>query len=100
MLHMKLVGNPLIGLRLLPTSITSNSIFSNRRFLSCSSCLNARETPTKSKDRKHAYSDTLNLPRTPFPLKADAAKREILFRKRTTEELYDWQVSEPVNVQR
>lgn len=48
--------------------------------------------PKKGKDA-HSYSDSLLLPKTAFPLRADAAKREKLFRKRTTADLYSWQVS-------
>lgn len=90
---MRLLGKGLIDLRLLSTSTTPSLTFSNRRFLSSTPSFNAKETSLKVKDAKHAYSKTLNLPRTPFPLKADAAKREMLFRSRTTKELYDWQVS-------
>lgn len=39
------------------------------------------------------YSATLNLPETAFDIRANAEKREILWRKRTTEDLYRWQVS-------
>ena len=40
------------------------------------------------------YSQSLNLPTTPFPLRAGAGKREKLFWRRTTDELYSWQVSD------
>ncbi|KAG9298343.1 hypothetical protein G9A89_002831 [Geosiphon pyriformis] len=39
-----------------------------------------------------AYSDTLLLPKTDFPLRADPIKREKLFRERCTTELYQWQL--------
>ncbi|KAF5350978.1 hypothetical protein D9756_008391 [Leucocoprinus leucothites] len=38
-----------------------------------------------------AYSKTLQLPKTSFPLWTDPSKGEEPFRKRTTEELYRWQ---------
>lgn len=41
---------------------------------------------------EHFYSESLNLPRTAFPLRAEAAKRDKLFWDRTTDELYQWQV--------
>ncbi|KAI9306408.1 tRNA synthetases class I-domain-containing protein [Cunninghamella echinulata] len=41
---------------------------------------------------KNKYSDTILLPKTSFPLRADAAKREHLFRDRCTTELYPWQL--------
>lgn len=48
----------------------------------------------KAKDGPaHAHQASLLLPRTGFPLRADAAKRERLFWDRTTDELYKWQVS-------
>ncbi|KAI8352635.1 Isoleucyl-tRNA synthetase [Mortierella sp. GBAus27b] len=37
------------------------------------------------------YAPTLLLPKTEFPLRADAAVREHLFRQRTTTDLYAWQ---------
>ncbi|KAJ2738352.1 isoleucine-tRNA ligase [Coemansia sp. Cherry 401B] len=41
---------------------------------------------------KNPYSHTLRLPRTGFPLRADAARREKEFRKRCTDTLYEWQL--------
>ncbi|KAG0177399.1 hypothetical protein DFQ28_005830 [Apophysomyces sp. BC1034] len=41
---------------------------------------------------KNPYSSTILLPKTQFPLRADAAKREHLFRDRSTKELYPWQL--------
>jgi isoleucyl-tRNA synthetase len=38
------------------------------------------------------YSGTLHLPRTDFPLRANAAKRDPQFRERCTDKLYIWQV--------
>jgi isoleucyl-tRNA synthetase len=47
----------------------------------------------KAKDPlQHFYSESLNLPKTAFPLRAQATKREGLFWQRTTDRLYDWQV--------
>ncbi|KAK4053726.1 isoleucine-tRNA ligase [Microbotryomycetes sp. JL201] len=50
--------------------------------------------PRKQKDAKaQFYSDSLNLPKTAFPLRADAGKREQLFWARTTSELYGRQAA-------
>lgn len=38
------------------------------------------------------YTNTILLPKTKFPLRADAANREHLFRDRCTTELYPWQL--------
>ncbi|GAB5593821.1 isoleucine-tRNA ligase [Umbelopsis nana] len=38
------------------------------------------------------YASTVLLPNTPFPLRADAAKREHLFHDRCTKDLYHWQL--------
>jgi hypothetical protein len=38
------------------------------------------------------YTNTILLPKTNFPLRADAANREHLFKDRCTNELYPWQV--------
>jgi isoleucyl-tRNA synthetase len=40
---------------------------------------------------KNEYRDTLNLPSTKFDIRAYAETREVLFRKRTTSDLYKWQ---------
>ncbi|CAO3617646.1 unnamed protein product [Cunninghamella blakesleeana] len=47
---------------------------------------------TKVDKNKNKYSDTILLPKTIFPLRADAAKREHLFRDQCTSELYPWQL--------
>ncbi|CAI2167845.1 17980_t:CDS:10 [Funneliformis geosporum] len=47
---------------------------------------------TSNNDLNKIYSDTLLLPKTNFPLRADAANREILFRDRCTKDLYQWQL--------
>lgn len=52
-------------------------------------------TSASTKNENHdskAFAKTLLLPKTAFPLRADAARRERTFRKRTTSDLYDWQV--------
>lgn len=60
----------------------------------CRAVAAAAPKPRKPKDEKaQFYSKSLNLPTTPFPLRADAGKREKLFWRRTTDELYRWQVS-------
>lgn len=46
-----------------------------------------------SKASENPYTNTILLPKTKFPLRADAAKREHLFRDRCTKELYPWQVN-------
>ncbi|KAI8325432.1 isoleucyl-tRNA synthetase [Martensiomyces pterosporus] len=65
----------------------------------------ARNTPIRcyAKDAKDTsgpdpakkpspYSHTLMLPKTGFPLRADAARREKQFRDRCTDKLYKWQL--------
>ncbi|KAF8639113.1 hypothetical protein AX17_001728 [Amanita inopinata Kibby_2008] len=47
-------------------------------------------TQAKTVDSK-AFSKTLLLPKTPFPLWSDPSKSETPFQKRTGEELYRWQ---------
>ena len=42
--------------------------------------------------KKNPYTDTLLLPKTPFPLRANAVTREHAFRDRCTKDLYPWQV--------
>ncbi|KAI8087562.1 tRNA synthetases class I-domain-containing protein [Thamnidium elegans] len=43
------------------------------------------------------YTNTILLPKTNFPLRADAAKREHLFRDRCTKDLYPWQLKNNPN---
>ncbi|KAJ2235186.1 isoleucine-tRNA ligase [Coemansia sp. RSA 1722] len=45
------------------------------------------------KKPNNLYSHTLKLPKTDFPLRADAARREKLFRERCTDQLYEWQLN-------
>ncbi|EUC61073.1 isoleucine-tRNA ligase [Rhizoctonia solani AG-3 Rhs1AP] len=40
---------------------------------------------------KNSFANTLLLPKTNFPLWADPAQRELPYRQRTTQELYEWQ---------
>lgn len=53
---------------------------------------NLSSAPMPSKLDSKAFSKTLLLPKTPFPLWADPAKSEELFRRKTCDELYQWQV--------
>ncbi|GAA5983162.1 hypothetical protein JCM5350_007903 [Sporobolomyces pararoseus] len=75
---------------LLPSSSSS----SPNTFRSLSISL-PRSAKSASKPRKDPvsqyYSSTLNLPKTSFPLRAEAVKREKLFWKRSNENLYEWQ---------
>ncbi|RCH90022.1 hypothetical protein CU098_002672, partial [Rhizopus stolonifer] len=45
-----------------------------------------------AKSTENPYTKTILLPKTSFPLRAEAAKREHLFRDRCTKELYPWQL--------
>ncbi|GAA5835693.1 hypothetical protein JCM9279_004619 [Rhodotorula babjevae] len=57
-------------------------------------------SPTKKRGKRakdpldNFYSDSLNLPKTAFPLRAEAARRDKLFWARTTDELYQWQAEQ------
>lgn len=53
---------------------------------------NLSSAPTPSKLDSKAFSKTLLLPKTRFPLWADPAKSEELFGRKTCDELYQWQV--------
>ncbi|KAI9505786.1 isoleucyl-tRNA synthetase [Coemansia spiralis] len=46
----------------------------------------------KAKGQPSPYSHTLKLPKTDFPLRANAAQREKQFRERCTDLLYTWQL--------
>lgn len=48
---------------------------------------------TGLKAKENPYTKTLLLPKTSFPLRANAATREHLFRDRCTKDLYPWQVN-------
>jgi isoleucyl-tRNA synthetase len=52
----------------------------------------SRLSSTSAKDQNKAYAATLRLPKTDFPLWSEPSKREAPFQKRTTEDLYKWQV--------
>lgn len=45
-----------------------------------------------AKASESPYTNIILLPKTKFPLRAKAAKREHLFRDRCTKDLYPWQV--------
>lgn len=53
---------------------------------------NLSSAPPSSKLDSKAFSKTLLLPKTPFPLSPDPAKLEELFGRKTCDELYQWQV--------
>lgn len=59
---------------------------------SCASGQNSH-SHVPSKGPTHTYNHTVSLPKTLFPLRADANRRESLFRPRTTNQLYErqWQ---------
>ena len=63
------------------------SFIQTKRFSSSS----MNKVNENGKDSK-LYSDTLLLPKTNFPLRADAVNREIFFQDRCTKDLYQWQV--------
>ncbi|KAF8553369.1 isoleucyl-tRNA synthetase [Imleria badia] len=52
---------------------------------------NLSSAPGPSKIDPKTFSKTLLLPKTPFPLWADPAKSEELFRRKTCDKLYQWQ---------
>ncbi|KAK4514212.1 uncharacterized protein ATC70_001800 [Mucor velutinosus] len=62
----------------------SSGSFSKRSFWN-SAILSAKAS-------ENPYTKTILLPKTKFPLRAEAAKREHLFRDRCTEDLYTWQL--------
>ncbi|GEM11661.1 isoleucyl-tRNA synthetase [Rhodotorula toruloides] len=64
-----------------------------RTFASSPSALGKKSRPSKD-PLDSFYSDSLYLPKTAFPLRAEASRREKLFRKRTTDELYEWQAKQ------
>jgi hypothetical protein len=64
--------------------------FATYRLLSTAN-LSSPETGKPANPDK-AYSKTLLLPKTSFPLWSDPQKREAQFRKGTCDELYRWQV--------
>src|SRR5438034_526413 len=52
----------------------------------------SKKSKVNKNDLNKMYSDTLLLPKTNFPLRADAVNREILFRDKCSKDLYQWQV--------
>ncbi|KAK9722931.1 isoleucine-tRNA ligase [Basidiobolus ranarum] len=64
------------------------------RALSVSCNVRANESSSKDsvENLNKKYSNTLLLPTTKFPLRADAVKREEQFRARCTTDLYPWQL--------
>lgn len=66
-------------------------VLASRTFASSPATLGKKARPTKN-PLDSFYSDSLYLPKTAFPLRAEASRREKLFWKRTTDELYEWQV--------
>ncbi|GAA5795050.1 hypothetical protein HPULCUR_000401 [Helicostylum pulchrum] len=62
------------------------SRLNTRTFVNSSVCL------AKAPKAPNPYTNTILLPKTNFPLRADAAKREHLFRDRCTKDLYPWQL--------
>jgi isoleucyl-tRNA synthetase len=66
-------------------------VFKLSRSRHFSTCRVFQSLKDASADPK-AYSKTLLLPKTSFSLWVDSAKSESLFKKKTCEELYRWQV--------
>ncbi|ORX71494.1 isoleucyl-tRNA synthetase [Linderina pennispora] len=52
----------------------------------------AQVADSKGKKQPSPYAHTLKLPKTAFPLRADAVNREKQFRERCTDQLYPWQL--------
>lgn len=50
------------------------------------------QTASSPQINDKAYAKTLLLPKTAFPMRAEASKREKGFQQRTTQDLYRWQV--------
>ncbi|GAA5868985.1 hypothetical protein JCM8547_003242 [Rhodosporidiobolus lusitaniae] len=90
-----LVHRPLAPSTLLPTS---RRLFTSSSLLFASPTSTPKKAKGKGKKRKdpleHFYSESLNLPKTSFPLRAEASKREKLFWQRTTDGLYEWQAKQ------
>ena len=53
---------------------------------------NLSSTPSSSRLDSKAFSKTLLLPKTPFPLWLDPAESEELYKRKTCDDLYQWQV--------
>ncbi|EPQ32481.1 uncharacterized protein PFL1_00675 [Pseudozyma flocculosa PF-1] len=54
-----------------------------------------RSDPDNPEDKK--WSHTLQLPTTSFEIRANAAKRDALFHRRTCHDLYKWQLDRPAS---
>ncbi|BGP46250.1 isoleucine-tRNA ligase [Rhodotorula kratochvilovae] len=86
-----------------PWALSTASLAAARSFASTSP-RTATPAPPKPKGKgkgkkhkdplEHFYSESLSLPKTAFPLRAEAAKREKLFWDRTTDDLYQWQAQQ------
>ncbi|KAJ2748103.1 isoleucine-tRNA ligase, partial [Coemansia nantahalensis] len=72
---------------------SSRSAGSSAQLRLCLACPKAYSTDAMDSAKpKNPYTHTLRLPRTEFPLRADAARREKQFRDRCTDALYEWQL--------
>ncbi|KAI8057052.1 tRNA synthetases class I-domain-containing protein [Syncephalis plumigaleata] len=60
--------------------------------------LGQQQKNSNSNSIEKQYSGTLHLPRTDFPLRANAAKRDSQFRERCTDKLYAWQQARTTNL--
>ena len=59
------------------------------------SCLRAgvwRRYLSKETVKKHKYDDSLCLPKTSFPMRANAVKREAVLQEKCTSSVYQWQL--------
>jgi hypothetical protein len=63
------------------------------------SCTPHRHSDLKVSEPSKKYSDTLLLPKTSFPLYGDPETSEVAFRRKTSDELYRWQVGPPFHVE-
>ncbi|KAN0066015.1 isoleucine-tRNA ligase [Thecaphora frezii] len=64
------------------------------------SCLRSKAAPAApappaSSAQDKQWSHTLQLPKTRFDIRANAAKRDLLFHRRTCHDLYRWQLERP-----
>jgi isoleucyl-tRNA synthetase len=55
-----------------------------------------RNLTSASTSQSKAYSKTLLLPKTSFPLRPLPSESEVSFRQKTCDDLYKWQVRDPV----
>ncbi|KAJ2160800.1 isoleucine-tRNA ligase [Coemansia sp. RSA 552] len=70
----------------------SQSLAAARLRLALQTRTGLRASSTQAQGGKNPYSHTLKLPRTDFPLRANAVQREKQFRQRCTDDLYQWQL--------